>query len=119
MPKRDRTRFVETARVQEKRPRRQRSAFALKSRRESCHSALGNMENIKINKKELIQKLILSLEEELLALKTAAQATYQAATHEESKPENEYDTFALEASYLAGAQAKRAGQIDEIIAKLS
>lgn len=70
---------------------------------------------MKFDKPKLIQSLIQSLEEELLSLKTAAQATYQAATHEESKPENEYDTFALEASYLAGAQAKRAGEIDEVI----
>lgn len=70
---------------------------------------------MKFDKPKLIQSLIQSLEDELLALKTAAQATYQAATHEESKPENEYDTFALEASYLAGAQAKRAGEIDEVI----
>lgn len=45
-------------------------------------------------------------------LKQAALETYAAATGEESQPENEYDTRALEASYLAGAQAKRVLDIE-------
>ena len=68
-----------------------------------------------MNKADLVKALIENLEQELLLLKAAARATYEAATHEESKPENEYDTRGLEASYLAGAQAKRAGEIDEVI----
>lgn len=40
---------------------------------------------------------------------------YEAATNEESKPENQYDTRALEASYIAGAQAKRAGDLEELL----
>lgn len=55
------------------------------------------------------------LEDELMAIKEAARATHEAATHEEAKAENQYDTRAIEASYLAGAQAKRAGEIDEIL----
>lgn len=55
------------------------------------------------------------LESDLAALKEAALATYEAATNEESKPENEYDTRGLEASYLAGAQAKRVGEIEELL----
>lgn len=47
------------------------------------------------------------LERDLAALRAAALETYAAATGDESKPENKYDTRALEASYLAGAQAKR------------
>ena len=68
-----------------------------------------------MDKRKLIQAFIVQLENDLLALKAAAQATYEAATHEENKPENEYDTRGLEASYLAGAQAKRAGEIDEVL----
>lgn len=71
-----------------------------------------------MDKKTLVLKFIEHLENELVALKQAAQATYEAATHEESRPENEYDTRGLEASYLAGAQAKRAGEIDEVISML-
>lgn len=48
-------------------------------------------------------------------MKEAARAAHEAATHEESKPENEYDTRGLEASYLAGAQAKRALEIEEVL----
>ncbi|MCM2280835.1 MAG: GreA/GreB family elongation factor [Bdellovibrionaceae bacterium] len=68
-----------------------------------------------MNKKKLITAFIEYLEGELLSAKDAARATYEAATHEESKPENEYDTRGLEASYLAGAQAKRAGEIEEVL----
>lgn len=60
-----------------------------------------------MDKAKLVQKIIDQLEKDLVTLKSAALATYAAATGEESKPENEYDTRALEASYLAGAQAKR------------
>ena len=52
------------------------------------------------------------LEGDLAALKAAALETYAAATGDESKPENKYDTRALEASYLAGAQAKRAADVE-------
>lgn len=68
-----------------------------------------------VDKRALIDALIEQLESELISMKEAAQATYDAATNEESKPENEYDTRGLEASYLAGAQAKRAGEIDEVL----
>ena len=68
-----------------------------------------------INKTKLIQNLILQLENDLLMTKEAARVAHDAATNEESKPENEYDTRALEASYLAGAQAKRAREIDEAL----
>jgi len=65
----------------------------------------------------LIAAFIERLEQDLLMMKDAARATYEAATHEESKPENEYDTRGLEASYLASAQAKRAGEIDAALSQ--
>ena len=68
-----------------------------------------------MDKQKLIKDLIQQLESDLQALKVAALANYEAATHEENKPENEYDTRGLEASYIAGAQAKRAGEIEELI----
>jgi transcription elongation GreA/GreB family factor len=68
-----------------------------------------------MNKKELIANFIKSLEDEAIVLKAAAQATHEAATNEESRPENQYDTRALEASYLAEAQSKRVHEIDELI----
>lgn len=68
-----------------------------------------------MDKKKLITAFIEQLESDLMTMKAAAKAAHEAATHEESKPENEYDTRGLEASYLAGAQAKRAGEIDEAL----
>jgi transcription elongation GreA/GreB family factor len=68
-----------------------------------------------LKKQELVAAFVAKLEEDLLTAKAAAQATYEAATHEESKPENEYDTRGLEASYLAGAQAKRVAEIEDVL----
>lgn len=67
-------------------------------------------------KQKLLQHIRKQLETDLATAIAAALATYEAATHEESKPENEYDTRGLEASYLAGAQSKRAGEIEELLA---
>lgn len=71
---------------------------------------------MKIDKKNLLEEIKSQLEKDRVALMAAAQSTYEAATGEESRPENEYDTRALEASYLAGAQAKRVTDIDEQLA---
>lgn len=68
-----------------------------------------------MNKKELLEGMMEQLENDRLVLIEATQATYEAATHEESRPENEYDTRGLEASYLAGAQSKRVGEIEEAL----
>lgn len=65
-----------------------------------------------MSKKDLVRQIIDQLEVDLKALKAAALETYSAATGDESKPENKYDTRALEASYLAGAQAKRAADLE-------
>mgnify|MGYP000048771888 CR=1 FL=1 len=63
----------------------------------------------------LMKKICEQIEKELISLKAAALATYQAATDEEAKPENKYDTRALEASYLAGAQALRVREIEDLL----
>lgn len=68
-----------------------------------------------MDKKKLVATIREQLEADLKITKEAAKATYEAATHEESKPENEYDTRGLEASYLAGAQAKRIAEIEELL----
>lgn len=68
-----------------------------------------------MKKQELVRIFTTHLQEELEMLIAAAKATHEAATHEESKPENEYDTRGLEASYLAGAQAKRVSEIREVL----
>jgi transcription elongation GreA/GreB family factor len=65
-----------------------------------------------VDKRKLVSHIIGLLEQDLAALRAAALETYAAATGDESKPENKYDTRALEASYLAGAQAKRVLDIE-------
>ena len=62
-------------------------------------------------KANLVAQIQKHLETELVALETALRAAEDAATHEESKPENKYDTRGLEASYLAGAQRGRAAEL--------
>lgn len=62
-------------------------------------------------KKELIEALLVKVKLEHDAVVQAAQAAHEAATHAESKPEDQYDTRGLEASYLAGAQSKRANEL--------
>jgi len=69
-------------------------------------------QNSTIDKAELVRHIIEVLEKDLAAITAAAKETYQAATAEESKPENKYDTRALEASYLAGAQSKRVRDLE-------
>lgn len=69
-----------------------------------------------MDKKKLLVALMEQLEHDRQALLEATRHTLEAATHEESKPENEYDTRGLEASYLAGAQSKRVAEIEEALA---
>jgi transcription elongation GreA/GreB family factor len=64
-----------------------------------------------MNKADLIQGIIAQLSHDLDVLFTAAKAAHEAATHEENQPDNEYDTLALEASYVAQGQANRAQEI--------
>lgn len=71
-----------------------------------------------MNKKALLSKILDKLEQERAALAQAALNTYEAATHEESEPEDQYDTRGLEASYLAGAQAKRVAELEQFITTL-
>lgn len=68
-----------------------------------------------MDKKNLVELICEKLRADHAVIIEAAKATHEAATHEESKPENEYDTRGLENAYLAGAQAKRAGEIEEVL----
>jgi transcription elongation GreA/GreB family factor len=63
-------------------------------------------------KRELVAGLRAALEGELANMRRAAADARAAATHEEAKPENDKDTRALEASYLAGAQAARVRELE-------
>lgn len=64
-----------------------------------------------MTKQALRDELLEQLRADLLVLERAQAAAREGATHEEAKPENDKDTRALEASYLARGQALR---IDEL-----
>lgn len=66
-------------------------------------------------KRALVADLLATLEAELVTMRKAASDARAAATHEEAKPENDKDTRALEASYLAGAQAARVRELEGAI----
>src|SRR5690606_36144833 len=63
-------------------------------------------------KRALVDALLAKLDKELANMRRAAKDARDAATHEEAKPENDKDTRALEASYLAGAQAARVRELE-------
>ncbi|QLY23963.1 GreA/GreB family elongation factor [Bdellovibrio sp. KM01] len=72
-----------------------------------------------MDKRKLIAQIRMELEKDLESLTAAAKASIEAATSEESKPENQYDTRSLEASYLARGQAKRISEIKELLVILT
>lgn len=58
-------------------------------------------------KQVLLNELIQKLRNEIVTLEAAAKANKNFATDQEFKAESKYDTRALEASYLASAEAQR------------
>jgi transcription elongation GreA/GreB family factor len=70
---------------------------------------------VMIQKTELIERILVSLREKLTVLKDGARESYEEATHEESQPENRFDTHSLEASYLAAGQAKVVVEIEDAV----
>ena len=59
----------------------------------------------------LLLQLQKHIDDELMSLQKSVDSAAEAATHPEAKPENKYDTRGLEASYLAGAQKERVGEL--------
>jgi len=70
------------------------------------------------NKAELRSELVRRLRADLEGLERAQRGAVEAATHEEAKPENDKDTRALEASYLARGQALRIEQLRAGVAEV-
>ncbi len=68
-----------------------------------------------MNKAELLQRIVQTLEHDVEVLRRAAQTAYETATAEENIAENKYDTLGLEASYLATGQARRAAEIRQAL----
>lgn len=63
-----------------------------------------------MNKKELLTQIIVALESVHKNAIDATKLAHETATHGETVAENKYDTFGLEASYLAHGQAKRVAE---------
>ncbi|MFT7674735.1 MAG: transcription elongation GreA/GreB family factor [Gammaproteobacteria bacterium] len=68
-----------------------------------------------MDKTRLHQTIITALEVVLDTSKKAAMQAHEAATNGETVAENKYDTFGLEASYLAAGQSKRVSECEESI----
>lgn len=66
-----------------------------------------------MDKRSLLEAIAAHFEKEYNTVFKAALATYEAATHEENRAENKYDTRGLEASYLAESQSKRAQELKQ------
>lgn len=68
-----------------------------------------------MDKRALLKQLVNQLMADIAVLTQSALAAHGAATHTESKAEDQYDTRGLEASYLAGAQSKRVLDLQETL----
>lgn len=72
-----------------------------------------------VNKADLLKQLLLVLQQEIDATLVAVNEAHALASHEQSKPENQYDTLALEAAYLAHGQSERIAELQRQILLLS
>jgi transcription elongation GreA/GreB family factor len=70
-------------------------------------------------KRVLLAGLLTHVEGEIATMRKAAYDAAAAATHEEAKPENDKDTRALEASYLAAGQAERVRALEVAVKVLA
>jgi transcription elongation GreA/GreB family factor len=59
----------------------------------------------------VFENLLKQLETTSISAMGSAESARQLATHEQSKPETQYDTVGLEASYLAHGHSKRAAEL--------
>lgn len=66
---------------------------------------------MKLNKQQLLNTLLEEIDKSLSIATSAANDAKDLATHEQSKPETQYDTVGLEASYLAHGQSQRVAEL--------
>ncbi len=69
-----------------------------------------------IDKTLILQEISAELGRQLQQLAAAVQSATDGATDEHAKPENKYDTRALELSYLAAGQTERIEALRKVIA---
>lgn len=72
-----------------------------------------------MKKPDLLEQLVSSLQQEIDATLIAVNEAHALASHEQSKPENQYDTLALEAAYLAHGQSERIAELQRQILLLN
>lgn len=72
---------------------------------------------INIDKNIIIAEIISQLEQELTLALVAANNAHKAATDDQSVAETQYDTLAIEQSYLAEGQSRRVAEIRQAIKK--
>ncbi len=68
-----------------------------------------------MNKRELLALFEQQIAASLAVIIQSANGAREAAIHTESKAEDQYDTRGLEASYLAGAQSRRATELEQLL----
>jgi transcription elongation GreA/GreB family factor len=66
-----------------------------------------------VNKQKLLEQLQERLQQKVDATLNAVKEAHALASHEQSKPENQYDTLALEAAYLAHGQSERIAELQK------
>jgi transcription elongation GreA/GreB family factor len=66
-----------------------------------------------VNKQKLLEQLQERLQQKVDATLNAVNEAHALASHEQSKPENQYDTLALEAAYLAHGQSARIAELQK------
>ena len=71
-----------------------------------------------MDKNRLVQKILERIRLNIESLEAIVSAAHEAATHQELRPEGRYDTQAIEAGYLAGAQTKRLLELRSDFSKL-
>lgn len=69
--------------------------------------------NVLMKKEALLTQLQQQLQQEIDATINAVKEAHALASHEQSKPENQYDTLALEAAYLAHGQSERIAELQK------
>ena len=93
--------------------------MATRGRRAAAdHTAPPPTEALLTEKRRLVEQLIADLETGLAVVSGAARSAHAAATHPESKPENDKDTRGVELAYLAAGQATRAAEMARTLVAL-
>ncbi len=72
----------------------------------------------KFMKQTIINNILAYLTQELAVIETAARNAHLAAIDEQSIADTQYDTLAIEASYLAQGQSKRARELQQAITQI-